>query len=333
MVSKPRQGEVRPQLQGAQRAVPWTGSQHQPEVTPASQDQQNPQVACIRAQTAPREAWLKRKRHRASPARQLWGWKQLWNMHWVIVLVLTACCVLWCKGLITLTRPLAPTWQRQCPMLQSRISGHGPTRPGHSPNTGQTRQQLLLGASPSCPRTSEPRWPETSWGQGSGAESPPPGGWPAPRGPGRAEGWTASLTQTSAPLRTRSPWRELTANLPSWKEIIHLPGEQDVPRNSSNFSLPPPGKTHSEKLDDAANHCSNLRLEQAPACPNSSHPPARQERPGKHKGMWRVQRLKSWLRRYHQHGCWGLQASTRELTWGSFPSASATAGEETSWRW
>ena len=61
-------------------------------------------------------------------------------------------------------------------------------------------------------------------------------------------------------------------------------------------------KTHSETLDDAANHCSNLRPEQAPACPNSSHPPARQERPGRHKEMWRVQRLKSWLRRYHQHG-------------------------------
>ena len=39
----------------------------------------------------------------------------------------------------------------------SRISGHGPTRPSHRPNTGQMQQRLLPGASPACPRTSEPR--------------------------------------------------------------------------------------------------------------------------------------------------------------------------------
>lgn len=154
MVSKPRQGEVRPQLQGAHRAVPWTGS---PSASPKS-----PQFC--RINRIHRRHVSERVQHQERPGSSTEDTEPPQQgsfesesccrlVLWVIVLVLTACCMLWCKDLITLTFSSHLVGAVAVYKVLSATGPLGPVTGQHSPNPAAAPAR----STSSCPRTSEPR--------------------------------------------------------------------------------------------------------------------------------------------------------------------------------
>ena len=136
-------------------------------------------------------------------------------------------------------------------------------------------------------------------------------------------GCPASHRRT-APTQTQSQRRELVAKLQGWKEIIHLTGEQDVPRNPSNILLPPPGK-HREGPAQRSCHCTDLSAGAGTSLP-AFFSPARQ---GAARSTQRAvesskaEELAASLLPALRH--WELKNSAREVIRGHFLSASSTA--------